>query len=77
MARIESKVADVAASRGLTTISALSRASGLDRSTVRRLWKCPMPRYVKFSTVTRLCHALSAQTGELLIYHADDRLTDE
>jgi len=72
MARIESKVAEVAEQQGLKTISALAKRSQLDRATVRRLWNRPMPRWVKFSTVESLCHALNASCGELLIYTPDE-----
>lgn len=71
MATIRSQIAAVATARGLTSISTVARNAGLSRSTVRRLWNRPMPRYVKFSTITRLCHALDATCGELLIYEPD------
>jgi DNA-binding Xre family transcriptional regulator len=76
MATIRSNVAEVAEAYGLKTISALARQACLNRKTVRRLWKRPTPPLVKFSTITKICHALGdVSVGELLIYHPNDEGT--
>lgn len=65
--KLESHLADIARSRNLPTISAVARAAGLERSTVRRLWGRRTPHYFKLSTICKLCQALNVQPGELLV----------
>lgn len=73
MPRIESRIRDVAQAQGITTISALARKAGLDRGTVRRLWGREMPAWVKFSTITKICHALGdARIDAVIVFIAQD-----
>lgn len=73
MATIESRIQEAARARGMLTISALTRKAQLNRKTVARLWKGEMPPWVKFSTITKICHALGdARIDEVLVYVGDD-----
>jgi len=56
---------EIAPRKGFTRAT-LTAATGLHRSTVRRLW-FKNPRRIKFSTLERLCAVLHVQPGDLII----------
>lgn len=68
MQTIESRVKQVAQSKGIATISELARKAQLNPKTVRRVWGCDMPRFLLARTLVRLCHALDAGVGDLLVF---------
>ena len=63
--QFQSRVADVSRAKGISTISALARATGLDRSTVRAWWQRTPERFTA-PTLCRLCATLGAQVGDLI-----------
>jgi DNA-binding Xre family transcriptional regulator len=72
MPHVESRVAAVSREKGLPTVGALARATGLHHSTVQRPWEPEASSRIKFSTLTRLCHTLDATCDDLLTYIPDD-----
>lgn len=69
MPRIESRVRDASRARGILTISALARKAKLNRKTVARLWGREVPAFMKFSTLTKICHALGdARIDAVIVY---------
>lgn len=73
---LESRIADIAQARNLPTVTAAARAAGLAPSTVRRLWPRKTPRWIKFSTVAKLCKALDAKPGELFVVVKNEQGTE-
>jgi DNA-binding Xre family transcriptional regulator len=63
--QFQSRVADVARTKGFPTISALARATGLDRSTVSAWWHRTPERFAA-PTLYRLCGTLDAQPSDLI-----------
>lgn len=74
--RIESRVTEVAAARGFSTIKALAKASGMHRSTIAAVWG-RTPTIIFFSTLCRLCAALDVQPGELFVLVRQEIATDD
>lgn len=71
MPRIESRVRDASRARGIMTISALARKAQLNPKTVARLWHQEMPPWVKFSTITKICHALGDVSIDVVIVYIE------
>jgi len=62
------RVGAVAVQQGVTQ-RALAARSGLARSTIQRYWHGEWKRgFIYFSTLEKLCHALSAQPGDLVLF---------
>ncbi len=76
MPRIESRIRETAQAQGITTIGALARKADLDRGTVRRLWGREMPPWVKFSTLTKICHALGDARIDVVIVYVEQDATE-
>lgn len=68
---LESRVAEVAAAQGLSSIGALARAAHLHRSTVANWWGHLPARLIPY-TLCRLCKTLDVQPGDLMVV-VDDR----
>ncbi len=65
--RLESRVADVARARGIRNAEELARSSGLHRHTTANWWE-KLPRTLQIPTLCKLCKALEAQPGELVVF---------
>jgi len=64
-AYLASHVAEIARARGLTTITALSRATGLSRDAASAWWK-GVPRILHARVLCLLCKTLNATVEELV-----------
>lgn len=74
--RLESRVATVAAARGLPTITAFTEASGMCRSTVASWWN-RIPATLHTAVLCQLCIALNVGIGDLIVLVRQEETPDD
>ena len=69
---IETRVRDVAESRGIKSSYELQHALNVVPTVALRLWRGQVTRF-SVETLDKLCSALSCQPGDLLVYVAEKK----